>query len=55
MKDYGMFICQVCNELGHKTRGEIVPNPTNPKENIMVHKRCSKTVYKQLWEEKPKW
>jgi len=51
MKDYGMFVCPICNELGHTTRGETVPNITNPKEKVMIHKRCVKTAYKQLWED----
>jgi len=48
MPDYNMFVCTICNKLGQISRGVIVPNIVNPKENTIVHKRCEKEVYKQL-------
>jgi len=49
-KGYGIFVCPICNELGQVTRASLVPNITNKKEKVSVHKSCEKTAYKQLYD-----
>jgi len=48
MKDYGMFICEVCNEIGHASRGVLVPSQLNKDQKVMVHKRCEASAYKMF-------